>query len=356
MNSQLKDKYLNETATASAGGSSSIESAAPEHTIEVINGQDKKTLTEASVPGFKNMSTQGYESDLSDESRMIDEMNAEDDDYNEFGPYGSDGVEEPSETEQAFWDSQDTSEPAGDDIPSDEEIERQMAAWAEEDEERENSSPGAQMKDYVDTVSKEEEQWDRDHPFDDPEDDDLSGMEDEMFGDDYDEDYDPEDDDLSGTEEDYNEFGPYGSDGVEEQSEDEQDFWNSQDNPELEESNKKLQTRVNNWLKLLKESDYMDDDEDQIEVAEKACKDIGQVIKHEFNYDVADFGEYLFDEILDIYDIPEVEEIIEAIIKVIKEEYPDEDDDDIRSELNMMYNLKKFFANTIDKLIAAVSY
>jgi hypothetical protein len=37
---------LGETQIAGAGGSSSIESAAPEHTIEVVNGQETKTLQE----------------------------------------------------------------------------------------------------------------------------------------------------------------------------------------------------------------------------------------------------------------------------------------------------------------------
>jgi len=46
----------------------------------------------------------------------------------------------------------------------------------------------------------------------DPADDDISGMEDEMFGDEYDEDHDPEDHDISGTEDDFIDDDIYGDD------------------------------------------------------------------------------------------------------------------------------------------------
>jgi hypothetical protein len=42
----IDEKELQETQTAGAGGSSSVESTAPEHTIEIVNGDNTKTLKE----------------------------------------------------------------------------------------------------------------------------------------------------------------------------------------------------------------------------------------------------------------------------------------------------------------------
>jgi hypothetical protein len=43
---KISETMMNETMTAGAGGTSSIESAAPEHTIEVVNGEESKILKE----------------------------------------------------------------------------------------------------------------------------------------------------------------------------------------------------------------------------------------------------------------------------------------------------------------------